>query len=154
MKTNSSELVPTTLVFLTAGAGLIITNSISTGESGTGVSFGPYFYPTLILWLLTALSAILLVKSFLLRKFGSQSSIGNNTQQKSAGSRIVALFAILLLYCLLFFKVGFMYPSMLALFALLLVFGRKVDIGTIAISIATPAVLYMLFTYIFDIALP
>ncbi|MFH7564267.1 tripartite tricarboxylate transporter TctB family protein [Oceanimonas smirnovii] len=154
MKTNRSELVPGTLVFLTAGAGLIITNSVNTGESGTGVSFGPYFYPSLILWLLAALSAILLVKSFLLGKADSQGSVKPNQRQKLAGLRIVVLFAILLLYCLLFFNIGFMYPSMLALFALLLVFGRKVDIGTITISIATPAILYVLFTYIFDIALP
>ena len=152
MNLPKTDIAPSLLVLFGSVAGLTFTNNIDTSESGAGITFGPYFYPSLILWILLLLSTILLAKSVLHRKKSINS--GSSEKKEIAGSKVILLFITLLIYSVLFFNFGFLYSSMLALFALQIIFGRRKNIATIIISIVTPTVLYFLFTYLFDISLP
>lgn len=152
MNLPKTDIAPSLLVLFGSAAGLAFTNNIDTSESGAGITFGPYFYPSLILWILLMLSTALLAKSVSHSKKNMNSE--SSEKKEIANSKIILLFLTLLIYSILFFNFGFLYSSILALFSLQIIFGRKKNLTTITISIVTPTVLYFLFTYLFDIALP
>lgn len=128
--------------------GYLTANQFSNGEEAA--SFGPAFFPKLILVLLAILSLSLCIKGILnLKKDNSKIHFNMNKI-----GRVVLYIVLLIVYINLFFITGFIISTIFFLIVSQYLFGMRNWIKLIAIAIIVPIFLYYFFTGLFNIPLP
>src|SRR5690625_73743 len=128
--------------------GYLIANEFGGGES-LG-SFGPSFFPKLVLITLAILSLSLLIKGIVSLKT-DKTKINFNVKKII---RVVIYIILLIIYINLFLITGFINSTILFLILYLFLFGFRYLLIIIIISIITPILLYYFFTGLFNIPLP
>lgn len=143
------------IVDISAG-GILLLLSIAgftmASQLGNGQSYGPDFFPKLVL-LLLAFTSILLVGSALIGLKRKSDSKPIQIDMQTVG-KILLFIVLLVAYILLFFVTGFIVSTFLFLLAAQWIFGirKLVLLGTV--SVAVPITLYFVFTLAFKIPLP
>src|SRR5699024_3165049 len=128
--------------------GYLVANEFGDGEK-LG-SFGPRFFPKLILILLVVLSVSLLIKGIISLKT-EKTSIKFNLKKIL---RVAIYIVLLIAYINLFFITGFIFSTIIFLIIAQYLFGMRSWLKLIVISIVTPIILYYFFTGLFNIPLP
>lgn len=126
----------------------LVANDFSEGES-LG-SFGPGFFPKIILILLAIFSLGLLIKGILNLKT-EKTKIQFNSKKVI---RVATYIVVLIIYINLFFVTGFIISTILFLIVGQYLFGMRNWIKLIAIAVIIPIILYYFFTGLFNIPLP
>src|SRR5690625_3944213 len=133
------------VLFLFSMFGYLIANEFGGGES-LG-SFGPSFFPKLVLITLAILSLSLLIKGIVSLKT-DKTKININVKKII---RVVFYIFLLIIYINLFFITGFIMSTILFLIISQYLFGVRNWMKIIIISIITPILLYYFFTGLFNI---
>lgn len=117
------------------------------------------FFPRISSIFLLILSVLLFLKSFKLTEkiklFSKQSS--KEKEVKTVNIKYKIVFSIILLttiYLVLFFRVGFIVSSIIYILIFLLLMGTRKWYYLIPIPILFPVIIYLLFSYAFNILLP
>lgn len=122
------------------------------GQFGNGQSYGPDFFPKLILTLLAIASVALIAGGALSIK--KQKNFSPIQFDRSVIRKILVFTVLLITYILLFFWAGFIISTILFLLAAQWIFGlRKIPL-LVGVSIVLPILLYFIFTMAFKIPLP
>lgn len=129
-------------------AGYLVANEFGGGEK-LG-SFGPSFFPKLVLILLAILSISLLIKGIVSLKT-DKTKIKFNARKVI---RVIIYIILLIIYINLFFITGFIISTIFFLIIGQYLFGTRNWFKIIGISIITPIILYYFFTVLFNIPLP
>lgn len=120
------------------------------GFSNPNTSYGPDFFPKLILIALTVLSFALTIKGFFdFKKDDSRPHI-----DKKMVMLIIAYIILLIVYINLFFMTGFIISTIIFLIIAQYLFGLRKWFTIILVSIIVPFSLYYIFTALFNIPLP
>lgn len=148
MKKEIIDISTGIVLLLFSIVGLLLSRDLADPNS-TG-SYGPDFFPKLILTLLAILAVTLSVNA--IKKYrGSKEYLDLN---KKTILDILIFILILVGYILLFFATGFIISTVVFLFIGQWVFGiRKIPL-IITTTIVLPIILFFIFSYFFKIPLP
>lgn len=143
------------LIDISAGGILLLLSIVGftmAGQLGNGQSYGPDFFPKLILTLL-AFTSVLLLGSAAIRLKRETDSQPIKLDRQMVG-KILLFVVVLFAYILLFFVTGFIVSTILFLLAAQWVFGIRKLVLLGSVSVLVPIVLYFVFTLAFKIPLP
>lgn len=131
---------------------LSVIGFVMAGQFGNGQTYGPDFFPKLILTLM-AIAATLLITGGALR-LKKESNLPRIQFDRLVIGKVILFIVLLITYILLFFMAGFIISTILFLLASQWIFGlRKVGL-LVGVSIVLPILLYFIFTMAFKIPLP
>lgn len=147
MKTEIRDLGIGVVLLIFSIAGFMYSNNFKGSSDQT---FGPDFFPKLVLSLLAIMAIVLIISSILNLK-ESQNIL--QLDKKIVG-KIILFIVVLVIYIALFFNVGFIISSILFLLIGQWIFGVRKKILLFAISVSVPLFLYFFFTVLFKIPLP
>ncbi|WP_432357062.1 tripartite tricarboxylate transporter TctB family protein [Sporosarcina sp. UB5] len=131
---------------------LSVIGFVMAGQFGNGQTYGPDFFPKLILTLL-AISATFLMSGGALR-LKKEKSLPRIQIDRLVVKKVLLFTALLITYILLFFAAGFIISTILFLFASQWIFGLRNVRLLASVSVVLPILLYFIFTIAFKIPLP
>lgn len=149
------DLLSGLVIFIASSVGLYFLNQ---QPDLSFESYGPQFFPKLILWILIILSAAISFSSFyLIKKQKNQNndldSVDENTNTNNPWLSILLFVIIVIVYSYLFINIGFIVSTMALMFILQMMYGNPNKKKALIFSIIIPIFLYLIFNGLFNIPL-
>mgnify|MGYP004619295073 FL=1 len=108
------------------------------------------FFPTVVSVMMVAMSVIMLIEAIVKPKYAEPLT----PDQKKGYLRGLLAILNIIAYALLFKPLGYIVSSIIAVFLMMLIFGNRKWKIMIPISIILPIILYLVFYYLMQTALP
>lgn len=108
------------------------------------------FFPTIVSIMMVVMSVIMLIEAIVKPKYAEPLT---ESQKKGYLRGLLAILNCIF-YVLIFKPVGYIISSMIAVFLMMLIFGNRKWKLMIIVSIVLPIVLYLVFFYLMQTALP
>ncbi len=120
---------------------------------------GPEAFPKAVGFLMTALSIVYIVQSFMGKGKEDEARaavIGaeEKVEQKANLKKMVTVIVIMLAYAALFIPLGYALSTFLAMLASVLVLDRRKIVRDVIISVIASAGMYVVFNYLLRVELP
>lgn len=147
------DFISGSVVLILSSLGMFIVKS--NNLDAMGYHYGPDFFPSLVLWLMISLSAILSIKSLYLLYSQRKKGLKNPaiTFNKNLVLKVLAFIALTISYAFAFVNIGFFVSTTILLFFVQILYGNRNLLKISIMSIALPIILYFVFNGLFKIPL-
>lgn len=146
MSKKSLNIISLIFIILCCVLGFQYTNALK--DPFSPEQFGPDFFPTFLLYIIIACSALQLVKTM------RQTDNGKILFKKNTAINLTLFVIAFSLYVAAFLKIGFILPTLCFIFVGQILFGRRDWIKMCLYSILITAATYAILTYAFQVQLP
>lgn len=145
-----NKSLPTALLCLVVSVAYMICARTYPGLNPAYLDISAAFFPTVVAGIMIVCSVVMLIKAIVKPEIREPLS----AEEKKGYLRGILTILTCLIYVLIFKPVGYIVSSMLAVFALMLIFGNRRWKIIIPITIVFPILLYLAFSYGLKIVLP
>jgi len=145
---KTQDIVTSCILLGISGLGFAFTTTLPPAPSSS--TFGPAFFPNVILILLSACACL----QFAIALFGRASGKPHSPMTADAWKRVLLLIALFTGYIALFLNAGFAVSTPVFLYLAQIVFGRRDWFRMGAYAAIITAVAYTVLTWVFQVQLP